>query len=186
MKKPVRYITHAAIIAAVYAGLTIALAPISFGPIQVRIAEAMCILPLFTPAAIPGLAIGCFIANLSSTFGWPDLIIGTGATLIAASLTYFLRRWKWISPLYTVIINAFAVPFVFFLSAVLGINTTQAGWLVYWINVGWIALGETLACFGLGLPLMMLMERLKANLYAPESMQPKATAGKKGKKEKDS
>jgi len=161
MKKPVRYITHAAIIAAVYAGLTIALEPISFYQIQVRVAEAMCVLPLFTPAAIPGLAIGCLIANIfGSPFGWFDWVIGTGATLVAALLTYFLRRWKWISPIYAVVINAFAVAFVIVLGSSLN-------WLLFWPSVGFVALGQTLACFGLGLPLMMLMERLKANLYAP-------------------
>jgi uncharacterized membrane protein len=155
MRKSARYITQGAIIAASYAGLTLALEPFSFAQIQIRIAEAMCILPLFTPAAVPGLTIGCLVANIfGSPFGWLDWVVGTSATLLAALATYILRRWKWISPLYAVIFNAFAVGFVL---------NFMGGW-PFWPSVGFVAVGETIACFGLGLPLMLLMEKLRVHI----------------------
>ena len=77
-------ITQGAVIAALYVVLTMVFAPISFGPVQVRIAEALCILPMFTPAAIPGLFIGCLIANLIGGGIILDVIFGSIATLIGA------------------------------------------------------------------------------------------------------
>ena len=79
-------ITQGAVIAALYVVLTMVFAPISFGPVQVRIAEALCILPMFTPAAIPGLFIGCLIANLIGGGIILDVIFGSIATLIGAVL----------------------------------------------------------------------------------------------------
>jgi uncharacterized membrane protein len=163
LKRPVRYLVQAAIIAAVYVAVTLAIAPLSFSEIQIRISEAMMILPLFTPAAIPGLAIGCFFANLiGSPLGWPDWVFGTLATLVSALLVRFLRRWKWISPLYPTVINAFVIGWE--------LNLVLA--LPYWPSVGFVAIGEALACFGLGLPLMILMERLKVNLFPDEPKRP--------------
>ena len=81
-----KYLTHAAIIAAVYVVLTIIFAPISYGQVQVRISEALTVLPYFTPAAIPGLFIGCIIANIYGGAGIIDIIFGSLATLFAAFL----------------------------------------------------------------------------------------------------
>ena len=83
-----RHLVHAALIAAVYAVLTIAFAPLSYGQIQVRFAEALTILPFFTPAAIPGLFIGCIVANIFGPGGVPDVIFGSAASLISAYLSY--------------------------------------------------------------------------------------------------
>ena len=105
-------ITQGAIIAALYVVLTLVFAPISFGPVQVRIAEALCILPMFTPAAIPGLFIGCLIANLIGGGIILDVIFGSLATLIGAVLGYMLRSNRWLVPLPAVIANALIVPFV--------------------------------------------------------------------------
>ena len=85
-------ITQGAVIAALYVVLTLVFAPISFGPVQVRIAEALCILPMFTPAAIPGLFIGCLIANLIGGGIMLDVIFGSIATLIGAVFGYVLRK----------------------------------------------------------------------------------------------
>ena len=86
------YTVQGALIAAVYAALTYAVAPLSFGATQFRISEALTILPVFTPAAIPGLAIGCVIANIGSPFGPIDIVLGTLATLLAALMTRLTRN----------------------------------------------------------------------------------------------
>ena len=90
MNRPTKFITRTAVIAALYAALTLIVYPIAFGNIQARISEALCILPLFMPEAIPGLTLGCLIANLFSPNGVLDVAVGTGATLLATLATYFL------------------------------------------------------------------------------------------------
>ena len=105
-------ITQGAAIAALYVVLTLVFAPISYAPIQVRIAEALCILPMFTPAAIPGLFIGCLIANMIGGGVILDVIFGSIATLIGAALGYLLRRNRWLVPIPAVLANALIVPFV--------------------------------------------------------------------------
>ena len=93
MKKPnTAFLSQAAMIAAVYVVLTYVFAPFSFGEIQVRIAEALTILPLFTPAAVPGLFIGCLIGNILGGAILPDIVFGSIATLIGAFGTYLLRN----------------------------------------------------------------------------------------------
>ena len=91
-KEKVLFLTQAAMIAALYVVLTLVFQAISFGEIQVRIAEALTILPVFTPAAIPGLFIGCLIGNVIGGSILPDIIFGSLATLIGAYFTYLLRR----------------------------------------------------------------------------------------------
>ncbi len=108
----VLWITQGAVIAALYVVLTLTFAPISYGPVQVRIAEALCILPMFTPAAIPGLFIGCLLANLIGGGIMLDVIFGSIATLIGAVLGYMLRKNRWLVPIPAVIANALIVPFV--------------------------------------------------------------------------
>ena len=105
-------ITQAAAIAALYVVLTLVFAPISFGPVQLRIAEALCILPLFTASAIPGLFIGCLIANMIGGGVILDVIFGSLATLIGAALGYLLRRNRWLVPIPAVVANALIIPFV--------------------------------------------------------------------------
>lgn len=95
------FICQAAMIAALYVVLTYAINAFNLasGAIQVRVSEALTILPFFTPAAIPGLVIGCFIANLSTGAVILDVIFGTLATLLGALGTYALRKYKWLAPL---------------------------------------------------------------------------------------
>ncbi len=92
MKSNIKYLCDAAMIAAIYAVLSILFMPISFGPIQCRISEALTVLPAFLPAAVPGVAIGCLIANIIGGAIVPDIIFGTLATLIAAVGSYILTR----------------------------------------------------------------------------------------------
>ena len=85
----------------------------SYGEVQVRISEALTILPLFTPAAIPGLFVGCLISNILGGCVLPDIIFGSLATLIGAVGTYMLRRQnKFLAPLPPIIANVLIVPFV--------------------------------------------------------------------------
>ena len=88
------FLAYGAVIAAIYVALTMAFQPISFGPVQFRISEALCILPFFTPAAIPGLFVGCFLSNLFCGAAGLDIVFGSLATLIGAVGSYALRRSK--------------------------------------------------------------------------------------------
>ena len=106
------FMTQAAMIAAIYVVLTIVFAPFGFGEVQVRISEALTILPMFTPAAIPGLFIGCIIANLFGRAIVLDVVFGSLATLIGAVGTYLLRKNKWLAPIPPIVANALIVPFV--------------------------------------------------------------------------
>ena len=136
-------ITQGAVIAALYVALTLIFAPISFGPVQVRIAEALCIMPIFTPAAIPGLFIGCLIGNLIGGGIIIDVIFGSLATLIGAVLGYMLRKNRWLVPLPAVIANALIVPFV--LRYGYGVVDVAIPILMFQILIGEIA-----GCYVLG------------------------------------
>jgi len=150
----VRFITEAAVIAAIYAALTIILAPISYGMIQVRISEALTILPYFTPAAIPGLFIGCIIANIVGGNGLIDIIFGSLATLIAAFLSYKMPK-RYLVPIPPIVINAVVVGAV--LSYVLKLNLLAC--------MGWVALGQAVACYGLGYPLLLQLEKYRYRIF---------------------
>ena len=105
--------TQAAMIAAIYVVLTYVFAPISFGEVQIRVAEALTILPVFTPAAIPGLFIGCLIGNILGGAIIPDIVFGSIATLIGAIFTYMLRNQnRFLAPLPPILSNTVIVPFV--------------------------------------------------------------------------
>lgn len=141
----------AAIIAALYAALTIFIMPASYGVMQLRVSEALTVLPVFTPAAIPGLFIGCMIANIVSPVGFVDIIFGSAATLLAAVCTFMLRKHKLLALLPPVLANAIMVG-------------TE---LYYFYNVNyslpacmfWVGLGEAVACYGLGYPLSILLDK---------------------------
>ena len=157
----ITYIVTGALIAAAYVGLTFLsnIFNLAYGQIQFRVSEVLTILPIFTPAAIPGLTIGCFIANIAS-FNPLDMIFGTSATLIAALLTYFLRniRFKGIpllSMLPPVIINAVVIGLelaFFFLQNV----SLLWGFAISALEVG---LGELVICVGLGIPFYLAIEK---------------------------
>ncbi len=110
--KQTLYLTEAAVIAAIYTVLVLVFQPISFGPIQFRIAEALTILPYFTPAAIPGVAIGCFLSAVLTGADILDMVFGSLTTLIAAILSYQLRRYKFLVPIPPIVANALIIPWV--------------------------------------------------------------------------
>ena len=111
-RKRLVYITEASAIAALYTVITIAIGPLGSAAIQCRIPEAMCVLAIFTPAAIPGMTIGCLISNIATGCLWQDVLFGTLATLIGVIGARLLRRIWWLTPLPTVISNTLIVPFV--------------------------------------------------------------------------
>ncbi|MDZ7371490.1 MAG: QueT transporter family protein [candidate division KSB1 bacterium] len=151
-KKPMtRTVTLSAIIAALYAATTVLLAPISYGPMQVRIAEALTVLPYLYPEAIPGLYFGCMAANIWGGYGPIDIFGGSAVTLMAALLTFYLRRFgkPWLAPLPPVVLNALAVGYYLHL-----LTETPLG-----LSIGMVGAGQLVACFGLGLPLLYALSR---------------------------
>ncbi len=145
-----RSMAVSAMIAAAYAALTIAFASISFLPLQARVSEMLTVLPFVTPLAVPGLFLGCIIANLLGGFGVHDVVFGSLATLLAAWLT---RRMPaaWLAPLPPIVVNALIVPA--YLQLFFG--------LPYWLMALQIAAGQTIACYGLGYPFLIFIRRNK-------------------------
>ncbi len=162
-KGKTHFIITSALIAAAYCGLTYLSYAfgLAYGPIQLRLSEILTLLPVFTPAAIPGLAIGCFLGNIGS-FNAADLIFGTFATLIAALLTYFLRNVKTkgiplLAMLSPVVINAVIIGFE--ISAVfLGDGFSLWGFVYSALQVG---LGEIIVCIGFGIPFFLAVKRCR-------------------------
>jgi len=145
------------IIAALYAVLTLALPMQSYGPIQLRFSEALTVLPFFFPEAVPGLAVGCFIANLLGSPYVLDWVFGTLASLIAALWTCRLKT-RWLAPLPPVICNMVIIGAEI---AWVESGFTPAflpAWGYHALTVG---LGELLACYILGLLLVNLLPRIR-------------------------
>ena len=135
-QQKVRFITFAATIAASYVVLTLvsAVFGLSSGAIQIRISEALCILTFFTPAAIPGLTIGCLIANLITSAAPLDIIFGTLATFIGAVGGYYLRKSKWLITLPTVLANTVIIPLVIYYG--FGFVDMALPWIMLTVFVG--------------------------------------------------
>lgn len=151
------FMAQGAAIAALYVVLTLAFAPISFAAVQVRIAEALTILPLFTPAAIPGLFIGCVIANLMGGAVIWDVIFGSIATLIGAYFGYRLRGNRWLVPIPAIISNTVIVPLV--LRFGYGVD------MPFILLVLSIAVGEIVGCYVLGEILATAMLAHKKEIF---------------------
>ena len=158
-KMTVKDLVRGAIIAAIYALLTIFLAPISSGLVQCRVSEALCILPYFTFAAVPGLFIGCLAANLLTGAVIYDVVFGSLATLLAAYATYLMRNRvsKYLAPMPPVIFNAFIIGAL--LVYVYGVDVS------YFAAASYVAVGELIACYALGLPLLLVLERYQEKLF---------------------
>lgn len=152
-KSVTKLLAQAAIIAALYAALTVMIMPASYGIMQLRVSEALTILPIFTPAAIPGLFIGCIVANLVSPVGLIDVVIGSAATLIAAVLTYKLRDNKIVALLPPVLANAVLVGFELYKFYNVGFSLPAC--------MFWVGLGEAAAVYVLGFPLSLFLEKYK-------------------------
>lgn len=145
MKTNVLRISQGALIAALYVVLTwVANAMgLANGAIQVRFSEALCVLPVFTPAAIPGLFVGCLLSNiLNGCVVW-DIVFGSLATLIGAIGTYLLRKTKFVFTLPPVIANAVIVPFV--LRYAYGVGDA------HWFLVVTVGIGELISVCILGM-----------------------------------
>ena len=156
--KKVLFLTHAAMIAAIYVVLTVVFQAISFGEIQVRIAEALTILPAFTPAAIPGLFIGCIIGNIFGGSILPDIIFGSIATLIGACFTYLLRKQnKYLAPLPPIISNTIIVPLI--LRYAYGFNLPIAFMMLT------VCVGEVISCGVLGMILHSGLAKHKNKIF---------------------
>lgn len=112
--KKILFMTQAALIAAIYTVLTLMIATVNLasGAIQFRISEALCVLPFFTPAAVPGVIIGCFLSNIFIGSALPDIVFGTLATAIGAFASYKLRGNRFLVTLPPVIANMLIIPFV--------------------------------------------------------------------------
>jgi uncharacterized membrane protein len=173
-----RYIAQAGIIAAVYGGLTwLTLAyggMFAWGPIQFRVSEAATVLAVFTPAAIPGLAIGSVVANLLNPgaafpFSWLDVVFGSLGTLLGAVWTWRLRRRVWLALLGPVVTNALIVAAYLPILLTKGFGLTQVpllglslsgAWLpLYGVFVVSVAIGQAVVVYGLGLPLLVALRR---------------------------
>jgi len=111
-KKSLQFTCQAAIIAALYVALSYMVLPLASGAIQFRISEALCILAVFTPAAIPGMAIGCLLFNTISGCVIYDIIFGSLATLVGVFFARMLRKLPWIAPAPYVLANIIVVPLV--------------------------------------------------------------------------
>ena len=157
-------ITYGAVIAAVYVVLTVIFAPISFGPMQVRIAEMLMILPMFTPAAVPGLFIGCIIANMLGGAIALDVIFGSLATLIGAWGGYMLRRSRWLVPIPPIVSNALIVPFVL----KYGYGFTE---IPLPLMMVYIAVGEIIGCYILGEILGSVLLKYRSVIFRGEGLE---------------
>lgn len=153
-KKQLKLITTAAIIAALYATLTIVFAPISYGAVQFRISEILTVLPFFTPAAIPGLFIGCIVSNLFSPTMIVDVIVGSAATLLAAYLSRKMPN-KWLVPVPPVICNA----------VIVGLELSLVYKMPLWATILSVGAGEAVVCFVGGYALIFALERVKNKLF---------------------
>lgn len=162
-KNKINYVINSALIAAFYVALTFLgnIFGLSYGPIQLRISEVLTVLPLITPAAIPGLTVGCFIANIAS-FNILDMFFGSVATLIAAYLTYILRNIKIkglpiLALLPPVLVNAFIIGLeisIFFLNS-------QSFWIGFFISALQVGIGQMIVCYGLGIPFYLIVNKYK-------------------------
>ena len=155
--KETGFLVQGALIAALYVALTMMFAPISFGPVQFRISEALCILPFFTPAAIPGLFLGCLISNLLGTAVIMDVICGSLATLIGAVGSYWLRQHKYLVCLPPILANTLIIPWV----RRYAYGSTD---LVPFMMLT-VGIGEVLAIGVLGNGLLALLERYKYVIF---------------------
>lgn len=157
IKKKTSALARAGLIAALYAALTLAVYPMSFGSMQLRLSEAMTLLPMFMPEAVPGLFVGCIVANLLTPHNiLLDAVFGSLATLIAAYLTSKIKN-RWLAPIPPVIINALIV------GAVITVSTSgrDAAATVFLLNMLYVGAGQAIVCYGIGVPLTYIFEQIK-------------------------
>ena len=156
-KSKVNFLAQAAAIAAIYVVLTLLFAPLSYEEIQVRISEALTILPFFTSAAVPGLCIGCFLANILCGALLPDIIFGSIATLLGAAGSYLLRGNRYLVPVPPIISNMIIVPFILKYAYMVPLPIP-----FMMLTVG---IGEVISCGILGMILLLALDRYKGSVF---------------------
>ena len=167
--KQIRFLVQGAVIAALYTALTYAAAAmnLAYGGVQFRFSEALTILPVFTPAAVPGLVLGCFLSNLASPLGIVDWVFGTLATLLAALLTRAVKEVKVkglpvLAPLPPVLMNALFVGLEIACLSDAGFSWATFSWAAFGAAALSVGVGELVVCYALGLPLWVMLHRMKA------------------------
>lgn len=169
--KNVRFLAQGAVIAALYAVLTYAAAAmnLAYGDVQFRFSEALTVLPVFTPAAIPGLTLGCFLSNLGSPLGVVDWVFGPLATLLAAlgarAVSHIrVKNVPVLVPLPPVISNAVIVGFELGCLSEAGVfGWANFSWAVFVVKALSVGLGELVVCYALGLPLLIALKKTGAD-----------------------
>ncbi len=156
-RQRLHYICHAGVTAALYTALTLFVGPFGNAVIQCRISEALCVLPFFTSAAIPGLTVGCLVANLITGGMWQDIVFGTLATFIGAWGAYALRRFPAFVPLPTLIANVLILPAV--LTYAYG---AEEGLLFLMVTIG---IGEIISAYILGLILLYTLKKYDGRIF---------------------
>ena len=158
-KFTVQKLATAGVVGAAYAALARfgSICGVTYGPIQCRFSEALCILPFFLPETAWGLGVGCLIANLLSPYGVLDIVVGSAATLLAALLTARCKK-KWLAPLPPVVANTVLVGLIL---AYEQAGTSAAFWPTYAFNALTVGLGEAVACYGLGGLLLWRLDKSK-------------------------
>lgn len=159
MNKRTLFLCHTAAIAALYVTLTYfsAIMGIASGAVQVRLSEALCVLPFFTSAAVPGLTLGCLLANLLFGVSVYDIIFGTLATLIGAVGARACRKYKWLVPLPTIASNTIIIPLMLYFSGL-----TEDGLPFMMLTVG---LGEVISVGILGMILLFALKRYEKHIF---------------------
>ena len=155
--KKLVFICQAAVIAALYVVLTYVFSAFASGVIQVRVSEALTILPAFTPAAIPGLVIGCLLSNTLTGCVLLDIIFGSVATLIGALGSYALRRHTWLVPIPPIVSNMIIVPFV--LRYAYGVTDA------FPFMIATVGAGEIISCYLLGMILYGALKKVNHTLF---------------------
>ncbi len=156
----VQKLAMAAMVAAIYFVLCYFgnIFQLTFGPVQVRLGEALTVLPFLFPATAPGLALGCLLTNILSPYGPIDMVVGTLATAIAALLTARMPRW-YLAALPPIVMNALLLPPMWAWAATGAVN--GAFWAAYGWNLWTFVVGEAAACYVLGTVLLKAMSRVK-------------------------
>ena len=155
--KKLVFIRQAAVIAALYVVLTYVFSAFASGVIQVRVSEALTILPAFTPAAIPGLVIGCLLSNTLTGCVLLDIIFGSVATLIGALGSYALRRHTWLVPIPPIVSNMIIVPFV--------LRYAYGATDAFPFMIATVGAGEIISCYLLGMLLYGALKKMNHSLF---------------------
>ena len=155
--KKLVFICQAAVIAALYIVLTYVFSAFASGVIQVRVSEALTILPAFTPAAIPGLVTGCLQSNTLTGCVLLDIIFGSVATLIGALGSYALRRHTWLVPIPPIVSNMVIVPFV--------LRYAYGATDAFPFMIATVGAGEIISCYLLGMLLYGALKKMNHSLF---------------------